>query len=232
MLLQKNMIICSLILMILSILGIIFLDSDSKLFNISVGLFTGTVLTMLTSVILYNFEKKKLLNKTNAYFSEIYYILETIYFKLGKFLEEKNITDMNFSLNYKLAMQISEKMKYLKKEVFTSFLDFKTHKLIKKLNSFMDKLYNLENIIAMRNINILQFEIALKQPNLNDNQCLFKYREDLLIAIGRLHEYSCSLKIELDEIMTEFDAVCKFSNSWEDKKQCFYKTMAVIKNDL
>ena len=112
------------------------------------------------------------------------------------------------------------------------------HNEIKKLNNFSSKLYNLKNIIEARNIDILQFEIAVKenilnhQPNMNNNQDLFKFREDLLIAIGRLHEYSCSLKIELNEIMMGLDSICKFNNRWNDKKFYFEKDMEVRKNDL
>lgn len=236
--LQKNIIIWSIILMLLSISGIIFLDFQMKVYDVSNGIFTGVILTLATTIILYNYEKNKLINKIYSNFSEIYYALYTIYIKLGKFLEEKDLSDAKFSLNYKLAMQISDTMANLRNDEFTSFWDCKLRNQIKKLNNFSSKLYNLKNIIEARNIDILQFEIAVKenilnnQHNMNNNQDLFKFRENLLIAIGRLHEYSCSLKIELDEIMTEFYNICNFSNKWNDKKQYFEKEVEARKNDL
>ena len=229
--LQKNIIIWSLIIMLLSISGIFFFNKNMILYDICVGIFTGTILTVLTAIILYNYEKKKLLDKIYSNFSEIYYALCTIHLKLGKFLENKNISDAEFSSNYKLVVQISETMSNLKNDKFTSFWDYKLHNEIKKLNNFSSKLYNLKNIIGARNIDILQFEIAVKEKTLN-NQDLFKFREDLLIAIGRLHEYSCSLKIELDEIMTDFCNICKFSNKWQDKKNDFEKEAEAKKDDL
>jgi len=236
--LQKNIIIWSLIIMLLSISGIFFFDTNIKFYDICVGVFTGVILTLTTTIILYNYEKNKLINKIYSNFSEIYYVLCTIYLKLGKFLEVKDLSDTKFSLNYKLAMQISDTMANLRNDEFTSFWDCKLHNQIKKLNNFSSKLYNLKNIIEVRNIDILQFEIAVKenilnnQPNMNNNQDLFKFREDLLIAIGRIHEYSCSLKIELNEIMIGLDSICKFNNRWNDKKSYFEKDMEARKNDL
>lgn len=229
--LQKNIIIWSLIIMLLSISGIFFFNKNMKLYDICVGIFTGTILTVLTAIILYNYEKKKLLDKIYSNFSEIYYALCTIHLKLGKFLENKNISDAEFSSNYKLVVQISETMSNLKNDEFTSFWDYKLHNEIKKLNNFSSKLYNLKNIIGAQNIDILQFEVAVKEKTLN-NQDLFKFREDLLIATGRLHEYSCSLKIELDEIMIKLDSICKFNNRWNDKKTYFEKDLEARKNDL
>ncbi len=236
--LQKNIIIWELIILIFFLFFVLTLNKDTKIYDICMSLFSADLFALIFSVITYQYEKKTLLNKIYSNFSEMYYALHTIYLKLGKFLEEKDVSNTKFSLNYKLVVQISEAMSYLKNEEFTSFFDFKLHNQIKKLNNFSIKLYNLKNIIETRNTNILQFEIAVKdnmqsnQPNINNNQELFKCREDLLISLGRLHEYSCSLKIELDEIMTELDSICKFNNKWNDKKQYFEKDLEVRKNDL
>ena len=72
--LQKNIIIWSLIIMLLSISGIFFFDKNMKLYDICVGIFTGTILTVLTAMILYNYEKKKLLNNSFFYSVRIPYI--------------------------------------------------------------------------------------------------------------------------------------------------------------
>lgn len=236
--LQKNIIICEIIILIFFLFFVLILNKDTKIYDICMSLFSADLFALIFSVITYQYEKKTLLNKVYSNFSEIYYALHTIYLKLGKFLEEKDVSNTKFSLNYKLVMQISEAMLNLRNDEFTSFWDYKLHNKIKKINNFSSKLYNLKNIIEARNIDILQFEIAVKenilnnQPNMNNNQDLFKFREDLLIAIGRLHEYSCSLKIELDEIMTEFYNICNFSNKWNDKKQYFEKDVEARKNDL
>ena len=236
--LQKNIIILSLILMFLSTLGVFFLDTKMRLYDISVGIFTGVVLTFLTTIILYNYEKKKLLNRIYSNFSEIYFVLCFICQKLNKFLDKKDITDSEFSLNYKLATEISGTLRDLVNVEYTSFFDFKLNNQMKNFIKYTAKLYNLKNIIETRNVDILNFEIAVKENilsgQLNDkkNQLLIVYREELLIAIGRLHEYSCSLKIELDEIMTDFCNICKFSNKWQDKKNDFEKEVEAKKNDL
>lgn len=236
--LQKNIIICSFVLMILSIVGIIFFNAEMKIYDICVGVFTGVILTLLTTIILYNYEKKKLLNKLYSNFSEIYFILCFICQKLGKFLDKKDITNAEFSLNYKLATEISDTLRNLVNIEYTSFFDRKLDKQMGDFIKYTAKLYNLKNIIEARNINILNFELAVKenllknQANEKENQLLIEYREELLISIGKLHEYSCSLKIELDEIMTEFCSICKFNDKWQDKKNDFEKEVEAKKNDL
>lgn len=236
--LQKNIIICSFVLMILSIVGIIFLNAEMKIYDICVGVFTGVILTLLTTIILYNYEKKKLLNKLYSNFSEIYFILCFICQKLGKFLDKKDITNVEFSLNYKLATEISDSLRNLVNVEYTSFFDRKLDKQMENFTKYVAKLYNLKNIIEARNINILNFEIEAKEGLLNNQlsekkkQLLIEYREEILIAIGRLHEYSCSLKIELDEIMTEFCNCCKICNKWQDEKNDFEKEVEAKKNDL
>lgn len=234
--LQKRIIIFEIIILILSMFLVFVLDKETKTHDICMSLFSASLFALIFSVITYLYEKNILLNKIYSNFSEIYYSLYTIYLKLGNFLEKKKISDSEFSLNYKLAMQISAILINLKNDEFTSFFDFNLHNQIRKINDFSIKLYNLKNIIGTRNIDILQFEIVTKenmqnnQPNIN--QELQKNRENLLIAIGRLHEYSCSLKIELDEIMTEIDSICKFNYKWNDKKLYFEKEVEAIKNDL
>lgn len=234
--LQKRIIIFEIIILILFMFLVFVLDKETKTYDICMSLFSASLFALIFSVITYLYEKNILLNKIYSNFSEIYYSLYTIYLKLGNFLEKKKISDSEFSLNYKLVMQISEKLINLKNDEFTSFFDFNLHNQIRKINDFSIKLYNLKNIIGTRCIEILQFENAIKentqnnQPNIN--QELQKNRENLLIAIGRLHEYSCSLKIELDEIMTKLDNIYRFNNRWNDKKQFFEKDLEVIKNDL
>lgn len=234
--LQKRIIIFEIIILILFMFLVFVLDKETKTYDICMSLFSASLFALIFSVITYLYEKNILLNKIYSNFSEIYYSLYTIYLKLGNFLEKKKISDSEFSLNYKLAMQISAILINLKNDEFTSFFDFNLHNQIRKINDFSIKLYNLKNIIGTRNIEILQFENAIKentqnnQPNIS--QELQKNRENLLIAIGRLHEYSCSLKIELDEIMTKLDNIYRFNNRWNDKKQFFEKDLEAKKNDL
>ena len=214
--LQKNIIVSVLIFLILSVWGIVFFDSKNKIYDISCGVFASDLLVLLTAIIMYYYAKKKFVEKIYSNFSQIYFSLCYIHNNIGEFLIEKNLTDKNFSINHKLILEISNIMNKLVDEEFVTFCDFKLNEIIKKISNFTIKLYNLKNIIEKRTIDILKFEVTV-----NKNQNLIDDRENLLILIAKLHEYSCSLKIELDEILFELDKVCKFKNKWEYKKQYF-----------
>lgn len=104
--LQKHIIISCIIILILSLIGIFVTEQNNKFYDLSTGVFTGVVLTGMTSIILFLYEKNKIINKLYNNFAEIYFTLCVIDKNLGNFLIKKEITDMNFRINYKLTMEI------------------------------------------------------------------------------------------------------------------------------
>ena len=53
--LQKYIIISCIIILILSVIGIFITEQDNKFYDLSTGVFTGVVLTGMTSIILRRF---------------------------------------------------------------------------------------------------------------------------------------------------------------------------------
>ena len=94
----------------------------------------------LTSIILFLYEKNKIINKLYNNFAEIYFTLCVIDKNLGNFLIKKEITDMNFRINYKLTMEIINTIKEFDFDEYTSFFDSKFNSLLEQFLSFNLKL--------------------------------------------------------------------------------------------
>lgn len=124
------------------------------------------VLTGMTSIILFLYEKNKIINKLYNNFAEIYFTLCVIDKNLGNFLIKKEITDMNFRINYKLTMEIINTIKEFDFDEYTSFFDSKFNSLLEQFLSFNLKLYNLHNIVGERNQGVLYHELTLKDLEL------------------------------------------------------------------
>ena len=233
--LQKYIIISCIIILILSLIGIFVTEQNNKFYDHSTGVFTGVMLTGMTSIILFLYEKNKIINKLYNNFAEIYFTLSVIDKNLGNFLIKKEITDMNFRINYKLTMEIINTIKEFDFDEYTSFFDSKFNSLLEQFLSFNLKLYNLHNIVGERSQGILYHELTLKDLEMKrlqgiTEQMLLPYeqqvindREALLILIGKLHEYVASLKLELTSNLTKLDNYHKFKISWDGRKSLLEK---------
>ena len=228
--LQKYIIISCIIILILSLIGIFITEQDNKFYDLSTGVFTGVVLTGMTSIILFLYEKNKIINKLYNNFAEIYFTLCVIDKNLGNFLIKKDITDMNFRINYKLTMEIINTIKEFDFDEYTSFFDKKFNTVLEQFLDFNLKLYNLNNIVGERTHGVLYHELTIKDLELKRLQgyaadMLLPYeqqvindREALLILIGKLHEYVASLKLESAANLSKLDNYHKFKISWNDRK--------------
>ena len=221
--LQKYIIISCIIILILSLIGIFVTEQNNKFYDLSTG---------MTSIILFLYEKNKIINKLYNNFAEIYFTLCVIDKNLGNFLIKKEITDMNFRINYKLTMEIINTIKEFDFDEYTSFFDSKFNSLLEQFLSFNLKLHN---IVGERNQGVLYHELTLKDLELKRlqgiaEQMLLPYeqqvindREALLILIGKLHEYVVSLKLELTSNLTKLDNYHKFKISWDGRKSLLEK---------
>ncbi len=61
--LQKHIIISCIIILILSLIGIFVAEQNNKFYDLSTGAFTGVISTGMTSIILFLYEKNKIINK-------------------------------------------------------------------------------------------------------------------------------------------------------------------------
>jgi len=132
----------------------------------STGVFTGVVLTGMTSIILFLYEKNKIINKLYNNFSEIYYTLCAIDKNLANFLVTKEITNRNFEINYKLTMEMLNTTKEFDFDEYTSFFDHKFNTILEKALNFNLKLSNLNNITGERAKGILYHELTVKDLEL------------------------------------------------------------------
>ena len=228
--LQKYIIIFCLIILILSVIGIFITEQSNKFYDLSTGVFTGVVLTGMTSIILFLYEKNKIINKLYNNFSEIYYTLCAIDKNLANFLVTKEITDRSFGINYKLTMEMLNITKEFDFDEYTSFFDHKFNTILEKALIFNLKLSNLNNITGERAKGILYHELMMKDLELKRlqgfaapilstfEQSVINDREAILILIGKLHEYVASLKLELATNLADLDNYHKFKVRWNNKK--------------
>lgn len=231
--LQKTIIItCSIMIIIIGIM-IYYFGSTTKKYDISVGILTGTFITILTSTVFYNYEKNKILNRIYTKYSDIYFALINLDKYLGEFLVSKEITDSKFGMIYMLTREIGNIAYSFDVEEYSSFFAKNIDNIINNLNNFKTKLSNLSQITANRSKDILEYEILQKDieykrmQGLNEQTLLpsiqlkIEHRDSILILVAKLHEYSVSLKLELDDLLISLDKAYKFKSKWTARKEYF-----------
>ena len=99
--LNRNTIIISIIVLLITIPFLIGFEVSTKTFTIVVGVATALLVTILMATINYLHERKFIVNKVYESFSEIYFALMQIDKEIGKALVSKTLTDNTFGINYK-----------------------------------------------------------------------------------------------------------------------------------
>lgn len=240
--LQKIIIITCLIIIAISGIMLYFLNSDTKIYDVLVGILTGAFITIFTADVYYFYEKNKILNRIYTKYSDIYFALINLDKYLGEFLVTKEITDSKFGMNYILTREISNIAYSFDVEEYSSFFAKNIDNIINNLNNFKTKLSNLNQITANRSKGILEYEIIQKDieykrmQGLNEQMLLpniqlaTEHRDSILILVAKLHEYSVSLKLELDDLLTSLDKAYRFNSKWTAKKEYFKTQVSNVGN--
>ena len=231
--LQKTIIIICSIIIALLFIAIFFLSPNRKIYDICIGVLTGAFLTIITTTVFYFYEKNKILNRIYNKYSEIYFALINLDKYLGEFLVSKEITDSKFGINYMLTREINNIANSFDCEEYSSFFAKHLDSIVINLVNFKTKLYNLNQITAHRAKGVLEFsimqkDIEIKQLQGSNEQMLApflqlatEHRDSILILVAKLHEYSVSLKLELDDLLTSLDKAYNSNLKWVAKKEYF-----------
>ena len=240
--LQKIILIVCFIITTILLVALFYLDQKCKLYDICVGILTGIFLTVITTTVFYYYEKNKFLNKIYNKYSEIYFALCNLDKYLGEFLVVKEIADSKFGINYTLTSEINNIANSFDFEEYDSFFSKDLDNIITNLNNFKTRLYNLNQITAKRVKGILEHEAIQKDieykrlQGFNEQMLALSFqlakerRDSILILVAKLHEYSVSLKIELDDLLTSLDKVYNFNSKWVAKKEFFNEEINSVNN--
>lgn len=231
--LNRNTIIISIIVLLITIPFLIGFEVSTKTFTIVVGVATALLVTILMATINYLHERKFIVNKVYESFSEIYFALMQIDKEIGKALISKTLTDNTFGINYKLTMHIIDIANSSQVAFYKGFSPFKLSNTMKKFDVFISKLRNLNQLTGERAKLVLSNDLFLTeiktQTTLGADEKILQdmskqaqeSKENLLILVSKLHEYEVSLKLELNDLISELDKNYKFAYKWNDKKQYF-----------
>lgn len=196
-----------------------FLDRNCKTYDMCVGVFTSAFLIVLTTAISYFRDKRDTLNRFYNEYSKVYFALCCVDASIRKFLAEMEITDNKFFMIPSLTKETNKILYSLDYNEYSSFFAKKTDNIIINLKRFNSQLFNLSNIANARVCDILNYEIALKNK---EEDAMVKARRDaILVSVGKLHEYTASLKLKLDELLNSLDDLHCFDLKWSTQKEDF-----------
>lgn len=217
---KKIIMLCIAVFVIIG-MALFFLDRNRKTYDICVGVFTSAFLIILTTAISYFHDKRNILDGFYNEYSKIYFALCCVDASIGKFLAERTITDSKFSMIPSLTGKTNEILYSLDYNEYSSFFAKKTDDIILNLKRLNSQLFNLSNIANARVCDILNYEIALKNK---EEDAMVKARRDaILVSVGKLHEYTASLKLKLDELLNSLDSLHCFDLRWAPQKEDFNK---------
>lgn len=212
---------------------IYFFDSNTKKYDIFIGSLNGAFITILTATVFYFYEKSRILNIIYTKYSNLYFELMRLDKYLGDFLVSKEITDSKFGINYMITRDISSIAYSFNTEEYSSLFAKNIDNIITRLNNFKKKLNNLNQVTANKAKDVLNYEILQKNIERKrlqgcdeiilapDIQSSMEYRDYILMSVAKLHEYSVSLKLDLDDLLILLDKSYKFKSKWFQIKEYF-----------
>lgn len=105
---KYTIIVCVLIGIITCVAMIGIKDSNSKLFVVTVGIFTGVIGSLVSMVVIYFDKRATIYQAVKSNIADIYINLHIIHSMPGKILEQVQYFYNLKDLNYKLVMGLSE----------------------------------------------------------------------------------------------------------------------------
>lgn len=242
---NKWIIICSVLTGMLCIFLLIVSKDDILIENVAISLLTGTIISVLTSIIYYLNERQRILYKIKEAIPNIYINLKYMHDMMSNILPQVIYVQYLDSLNYRRLLELASlNMDFVQQCQVGLFAAFskngKTVRAVDKFQKYIDDLYNLKNCLGkleciVLDADILQNQLYIKQIN---NQIILPEEQKLLcdkrnlvnVRTAKIHEYEASLMKELDDIAADF--FHKSKNEWKEKKGILNQQVIQLFNEI
>lgn len=240
---NKYTIIACVIIGIISCITMIAINnSSSKSFIVAVGIFTGVLVSLVSTIVSYCDKRGTIYHAVESNIADIFINLHIIYSMTGNILNQIQYFYGLKELNYKMLIGLAE--------LNTSFASSmqlgtyeplfpigKKHYAIKDMRQFEKDLFNLKLCIGKIQNAALEHDLLLtmisncnRQPTVDEGTRLNELRTLVLVQTAKVHQYQDSLLHEIDKIAGPFYG--KGNNSWDNvKKQLFVKADMILKQN-
>ena len=219
--------ICILSDLLLGVFIVNIPETYTLVLNILLGVFTGLFVSIVTSLICYFHEKVTIISKAKSQLPDVYIDLLIVQQMTGSILPRIIHTYRLDDLNYRTVISISDLTVHAidknSLKLYSPFLRFgKWSKIIRDIDLFEDKLYNLKFCLSniQKNVldaDLLQLEKSTTFPSMPNafpkEPLLIETRNCVNIQTAKVHEYETSLLLELDDLGSKV-----FGQDWEKKK--------------
>ena len=246
-----NKITASICLLLVAVFGLALMlipNEASLVIGVVSGIFTGFIVSVVTSLIGYFNEKSQITYKLQSNIKSLYINMATLKDVTGNILVQiaktTSLSKLSFDNITSSADLNVELVNDMKLEMYEGF--FSNSKLAHICTDFIkykNKMYNLKNIAAQIEIESLKYDLqmqSLEEQRLRGimiNPQEIEYSESLKnkvnIMTAKLHEYEASLLIELDDLASWFYENKVKKSSWNEVKsslQCEAKDILSIRN--
>ena len=211
-------IICFGIAIILSIPILLNIDNQI-IMNISYGLFTGTIVSAIISLIAYFSEKEKLISLAKSNLNSLYLNLLTMSNEVGKninlIFESEYIEEFHFKNAYDLSELNIKFISNINLEMYSPFYPkSRTAKVFEMLKEFKLDTYIIRKIAFDLNSNVLIYDLEYTESKPNISQ----RKNAINIRNAKFHEYLKSKIIEIDKIGNILYKQKKNNMNWNNIK--------------
>lgn len=235
---KYTIIVCVLIGTITGVSMVGIKDSDSKLFVVTVGIFTGVLVSLVSTVVIYFDKRVTIYQSVKSNIADIYINLHIIHSMTGNILNQIQFLYDLKDLNYKLVSGLSELninfASNMHVGTFTSLFSFgKKYYAIQDMKEFEKDLFNLKLCIGKIQNSALEHDLMLsimpvRPLTFCENNRLNELRTLVLVQTAKVHEYQALLLQKVDKIAIPFYG--KGNKSWDSvKQQLFVKADSIMK---
>lgn len=239
---KYTIIVCAVMGVIACIDMIAIKDSSSKFFAVTVGIFTGILVSLVSTIVIYFDKRATIFQAVKSNIADIFINLSIIHSMTGNILNQIQYFYNLKELNYKMIIGLAE--------LNTSFASGmqiglyepmfpagKKNNAINDMKEFENDLYNLKLCIGKIQNAALEHDLLLtmisnsnRQPTTDESNRLNEFRTLVLVQTAKVHEYQAYLLQKIDRIAVPFYG--KGNNSWDNiKKQLFAKADMLLKQN-
>lgn len=213
-------------------------DGSSKLFGVIVGIFTGALITLVSTLVTYLDKRAAIYQVVKSNIANIYVNLHIIHSMTGNILNQiQHVYSFN-ELNYKMIVGLAELnidfASGMQVSMFEPIFSIgKKCNAIEDMKEFGDDLFNLKLCISkIQNIafehDLILARISNRNPTADEDNRLNELRTLILVQTAKVHEYQASLMLKIDKIAMQFYG--KKNNSWGNiKKELLIKADSILK---
>lgn len=216
---NKMVIVSSIAIAILGILMTVYLGCSPIIVDIGIGLLTGAIVSLVTSVLYYAYEWRDIISSVKKVIPSLYLEVGLIERLTGSILPQipkvNLLADLNFSRLSGLASEAYRLANSSKVDDFSGLVKAsRTEANLQCFRTYVSDLANLRSCIydielLSLSADCLQLELNLKQTNgylitPAEWEALNEKRNLVNVRTAKVHEYEASLLLRIDELGGKF----------------------------